>query len=313
MTDEKPYLSIVSPVYQAEGIVDELVKRITEEVTKITEEFEIVLVEDGSIDQSWENIERNCNLDQRVKGIKLTRNFGQVYAITAGLKKSSGKYVVVMDCDLQGNPNNIHKLLKAAEKGNEVILTKYNNVKHNAIKRLSSYFYYKLYNLLLSNSNLKSNTKYGTLSLITKNVVNEFSNFNDYHRHYISIIRWLGFPTSEIIIEHEERFQGESSYDYWKLFKLAINGIISQTDKLLKYSIYVGFFLATLGLFSIVGIIVLYFYYGFQSGWASLVVLNIFSTGVILISIGIAGLYISKIFEQTKYRPLFVIEKMRNF
>jgi len=231
MTDEKPYLSIVSPVYQAEGIVDELVKRITEEVTKITEEFEIVLVEDGSIDQSWENIERNCNLDQRVKGIKLTRNFGQVYAITAGLKKSSGKYVVVMDCDLQENPNNIHKLLKAAEKGNEVILTKYNNVKHNAIKRFSSYFYYKLYNLLVNDLNLKSNTRYGTLSLITKNVVNEFSNFNDYHRHYISIIKWLGFPTSEIIIEHEERFQGESSYDYWKLFKLAINGIISQTDK----------------------------------------------------------------------------------
>ena len=300
MTDEKPYLSIVSPVYQAEGIVDELVKRITEEVTKITEEFEIVLVEDGSIDQSWENIERNCNLDQRVKGIKLTRNFGQVYAITAGLKKSSGKYVVVMDCDLQENPNNIHKLLKAAEKGNEVILTKYNNVKHNAIKRFSSYFYYKLYNLLVNDLNLKSNTRYGTLSLITKNVVNEFSNFNDYHRHYISIIKWLGFPTSEIIIEHEERFQGESSYDYWKLFKLAINGIISQTDKLLKYSIYVGFFLAISGFLSIVGIIILYFYYGFQSGWTSIVVLNIFSTGVILISIGIAGLYISKIFEQTK-------------
>src|SRR4051812_11330545 len=100
-------LSIVSPVYKAEKIVDELVKQVTEEVSKITSDFEIILVEDGSVDQSWQAIERNCIKDKRVKGVKLSRNFGQHYAITAGLSNTKGEWVVVMDCDLQDNPSEI--------------------------------------------------------------------------------------------------------------------------------------------------------------------------------------------------------------
>ena len=114
---DPPYLSIVRPVYQAEEIVDELVKRIVTVVAKITDEFEIILVEDGSQDQSWERIKTNCEVDARIKGIKLSRNFGQHYAISAGLEQSAGDYVVVMDCDLQDNPEYIPSLIEKSLAG----------------------------------------------------------------------------------------------------------------------------------------------------------------------------------------------------
>ena len=145
MTDKKPYISIVSPVYQSEGIVDELVKRITEEVTRITEDFEIVLVEDGSSDQSWKKIEKNCKTDIRVKGIKLSRNFGQHYAISAGLKESQGDHIVVMDCDLQDNPKYIAEMYEKSKEGYDIVYTFKKFRKHGVIKELFARYFYNFY------------------------------------------------------------------------------------------------------------------------------------------------------------------------
>ena len=312
MAESNPYLSVVSPVFLAEGIVDELVKRITEEVSKITQDYEILLVEDGSSDKSWKKIEDNCKTDKRIKGIKLSRNFGQHYAITAGLKESRGDYVVVMDCDLQDNPKYIHKLLGKAKDGNDIVLTIHKNREHGKIKNIFSKIFHRVFNWLVGNKNLRGGAQYGALSLLTRKVVQAFSEFNDYHRHYLSVIRWLGFSKTEITVDHEERFIGKSSYSFKKLIILALDGIVSQTDKLLRYSIYIGFSFAIIGLFAIIYIVLVYFYRGFQSGWASMVVLIIFSTGLILMSLGIVGIYIEKIFEQTKDRPLYLIDETIN-
>ena len=312
MAESNPYLSVVSPVFLAEGIVDELVKRITEEVSKITQDYEVILVDDGSSDKSWKKIEDNCKADKRIKGIKLSRNFGQHYAITAGLKESGGDYVVVMDCDLQDNPKYIHKLLEKAKDGNDIVLTIHKNREHGIIKNVFSKIFHRVFNWLAGNKNLRGGAQYGALSLITRKVVKAFSEFNDYHRHYLSTIRWLGFSTTEIIVAHEERYMGVSSYSFKKLIILALDGIVSQTDKLLRYSIYIGFSFAMIGLFAIIYIVLLYFYKGFQSGWASIIVLIIFSTGLILMNLGIVGIYIEKIFEQTKDRPLYLIDETIN-
>lgn len=312
MIENKAYLSVVSPVYRAEGIIDELVKRITEEVSKITQDYEIILVEDGSPDQSWNKIKENCENDNRVKGIKLSRNFGQHYAITAGLKESGGEYVVVMDCDLQENPKYIHKLMDKAKEGNDIVLTIHKKREHGIIQTYFSKIYHRVFNLLVGNKNLKSGEEYGALSILKRKVVQAFSEFNDYHRHYLAVIRWLGFSRTEIEVLHQERFSGKSSYSFRKLIILALDGIISQTDKLLRYSIYTGFTFALIGFNAIIYIIFLYFYNGFQSGWASTVVLIIFSTGLILISLGIVGIYIGKIFEQAKNRPLYFIDEKIN-
>ena len=154
--------------------------------------------------------------------------------------------------------------------------------------------------------------QFSALSLLTRKAVKAFESYNDYHRQYLTIIRFLGFSTTYLPVEHEERFNGKSSYSFKKLIILAIDGIVSQTEKLLRYSIYTGFLFAMIGFSAIIYIVLLYFYQGFQSGWASTVVLIIFSTGLILMSLGIVGIYIGKIFEQTKERPLYLIEETIN-
>ena len=312
MIDKKPYISIVSPVYHAEGIVDELIKRIIDEVTRITENFEIILVDDGSSDQSWNKIETNCLLDKRVKGIKLTRNFGQHYAITAGLKESRGDYVVVMDCDLQDNPKYIIELLNKSKEGYDIVLSIHSIRRHGKLKKFVSAIYHYLFNFLVSSNHLKGGMQYSALSLLTQKVVKAFESYNDYHRQYLTIIRFLGFSTACIPVEHGERFEGKSSYSYKKLIQLAIDGIVSNSEKLLKATIYTGFSFALIAFISIIYIVVISIKSGFQPGWASTTVLIIYCTGLILISLGVIGIYIGKIFEQTKGRPLYLIDKKLN-
>jgi dolichol-phosphate mannosyltransferase len=217
-----------------------------------------------------------------------------------------------MDCDLQDNPKYIHKLLEKAKDGNDIVLTIHKNREHGIIKNIFSKIFHRVFNWLAGNKSLRGGAQYGALSLLTKKVVQAFSEFNDYHRHYLSVIRWLGFSKIEITVDHEQRFIGKSSYSFKKLIILALDGIVSQTDKLLRYSIYIGFSFAMIGLFAIIYIVLLYFYRGFQSGWASIIVLIIFSTGLILMSLGIVGIYIEKIFEQTKDRPLYLIDETIN-
>jgi len=312
MTDQNPYISIVSPVYQAEEIVDELVKRIKEEISRITDNYEIVLAEDGSTDQSWQKIKENCESDKRIKGIKLSRNFGQHYAITAGLKESRGDYVVVMDCDLQDNPKYILDLVNKSKKGFDIVYTVKKVRKHGVIKDVFSVIYHKLFNWLTGDINIRGSGQIGSFSLLNRKVVDAFCRFNDYHRHYLMILRWLGFTQTYITIEHDKRFKGNTSYTFNKLIALAIDGVVSQTEKLLKLSIYAGFSLALVSFISIIFIVIRAIATGFQPGWASTYVLIIFSTGLILISLGILGIYIGKIFEQTKGRPMYLIDKKIN-
>ena len=296
----------------AEEIVDELVKRIKEEVSRITDNYEIVLVEDGSPDQSWQKIEENCKANKRIKGIKLSRNFGQHYAISAGLKESSGDYVVVLDCDLQDNPKYIPDLLSKSKEGYDIVYTIHKVRKHGKLKTFFSSFFHHIFNWLVGNKNLHSSGKIGAYSLLSRKVVDAFCSFNDYHRHYLSILRWLGFSKVHITIEHEKRYEGKTSYTFKKLIKLAIEGIVSQTEKLLIFSIYLGFLFALVGFISIIYIMIKAMTAGFQAGWASTTVLIIFTTGLILISLGIVGIYIGKTFEQTKERPLYLIDKKIN-
>ena len=306
------HLSIVSPVYLAEGIIDELIKRIRKQILKITENYEIILVEDGSSDNSWQKIEENCKKYKRIKGVRLSRNFGQHYAITAGLHKSKGDYVVIIDCDLQDNPKYIPELVNKSKDGFDIVFTKKRYRKHSIFKNYLGQIFHKVFNLLASDSLILSNGKVGGFSLLTRKVVDAFCKYNEYHRAYLPILRSLGFSSAVISIDHEERFLGKTSYSFSKGLGLALDGIVSHSNKLLRISIYVGFSFVFCGMASIVFIIVKSITSGFQPGWASTMVLFIFCTGLILISIGIVGIYIGKIFIQTKSRPLYLIDKQLN-
>jgi dolichol-phosphate mannosyltransferase len=312
MVENKTYLSVVSPVYLAEGIVDELVKRITEEVSKITKDYEIILVDDGSEDKSWQKIEENCNKDKCVKGIKLSRNFGQHYAITAGLKESNGDYVVVMDCDLQDNPRYIAALLNKAKDGYEIIYTVKKVRKHGIVKNFFSSCFHKVNNWLVNDTRISSYDKVGAFTLISRKVVEAFCDYNEYHRAYLPVLRWLGFSNTFISVEHEKRYLGKTSYSFSKSITLALDGIVSHSNKLLRVSIYIGFVFAMLGFLSIIYIIIKSIEAGYQPGWASIAVLIVFCTGLILISLGVIGVYIGKIFLQAKDRPLYLIDRKLN-
>lgn len=304
-------ISVVSPVYRAEKIVDHLVERLSKSLSEITSEFEIILVEDGGPDNSWEKIEENCRKNPKVKGVKLSRNFGQHYAITAGLNEAKGNYVVVIDCDLQDDPAYIKDMYAKAKEGYEIIYTVKQKREHSFFKNLTAALFVRIFNYLSETQAASKNV--GAFSLMSRKVVDAFCSIKDTHRHYLMVLRMLGFSSTEISIIHQNRFEGKSSYNFSKLVKHAIDGITSQSDKLLRISISIGFLFCVLALMVIVYIVIGYFLRGALPGYTSLISVLLLATGLILMSIGVASIYIGKIFEQSKNRPLYFIDKKINF
>jgi polyisoprenyl-phosphate glycosyltransferase len=308
---ELPEISVVSPVYQAEGCLPGLVKEIHDELTRLTARFEILLVEDGSRDGSWSAIERLCRIYPNLRALKLSRNFGQHYAITAGLEAARGECVIVLDCDGQDDPHYFRELIQKRKEGFDVVFTTKAKRAHPFWKNWLARIFRRVFNWL-SSSDPSARGEVGSYSLITRPVVDAFLRVNDYHRHYLMVLRWLGFSRAYVAVEHRPRREGVSSYSLQKMFHHAVNGIVSQSDKLLHLSIAVGFGLFALSLALTVYLVATYLLHGYQPGWTSLVVLILGSTGTILVSLGVLGLYIGKIFDQTKGRPLFVVERTLN-
>lgn len=303
-------LSIVSPVYGAEKIIDELVSRIIEEVVKITDDFEIILVEDGSSDQSWQAIERNCYKENKVKGIKLSRNFGQHYAITAGLAESSGDYVVVMDCDLQDNPNEIPNLYAKAKEGYDIVLARRVERQDKFLKRLSSSIFHVVFSYL---SDIKTDKSIANFGIYNQKVIREYNRMKETARSFPSLVAYLGFSKTTIDVRHTERYEGNTSYSFSKLLNLALDIALSNSNKPLRLTVKLGFLMAitsfTLALYNIVahliGIVTV-------QGFTSTIFSIWFVGGLILCVLGVLGLYIGKIFDQVKERPLFVVSKRLN-
>lgn len=299
-------LSIVSPVYKAEKILPELVKRITETCNSAGYSFEIILVEDHGNDRSWDVMVELAAAHPQVKGFKLSKNFGQHYAITAGINKACGDLVVIIDCDLQENPAYIPEMVQKAREGYNVVCTIKKNKNYSWYRRLTSDLFYKVLNGL---SDVKLENNLGTMTLIDSKVRAEYLKISDYHRHSNLIFSWLGFNRGYVYVDHDERFEGKSSYSFSKLLKHAINGVISQSDKLLRWSITAGLVMFISSLLGVAYIIIRSFFHTFALGWPSIVVLILFTTGIILFMLGITGIYIGKIFEQVKGRPLYIISE----
>lgn len=303
-------ISVISPVYEAEEIVDQLVFKIHNELIKITNDYEIILIDDGSKDNSWEKIKQNCINNINVKGLKLSRNFGQHKAIAAGSKNATGDFIILMDCDLQDDPVYIKNLLYELKNGFDIVFTNRLKRKDSLFKRISSMIFNSLSKIL---SEIPVDINEGTLVGFNKKVQNSFNNFNDPDRLSIHVLKWLGFNSTTIKVEHKHRFQGSSSYNLSKLIKLALLGLTSQSYKLLRLSIYFGFILALIAIVISIFIIIRYFYQDFNPGWPSIIVAILFSTGMILISLGIVGIYIGKILEQSKRNPFFIVQNEINF
>jgi dolichol-phosphate mannosyltransferase len=301
------HLSVVVPVFNESSLIDELVKRVIKSVKTITEDFELIIVDDGSKDNTWNLIENEAKMEKRIKGIKFSRNFGHHYAITAGLHNSKGEWVVVMDGDLQDRPEVIPDLYKKAQEGFDVVFVSRQNRPEKLYYRIAQKIFYRI---LKSLSGVDFDSRQANFSIINKKVVEAFEKFPENARFYGSTIKWLGFKRSFILADHGERHSGKPSYTIRKRVKLASDIILSFSERPLRFAIGLGIVMSTLSLFAGLWIIYGSFKWGFAViGWTSLISTIFFSTGVVLIVLGIVGIYIGEIFKQVKNRPLYIIEK----
>lgn len=307
MNRKKIDISVVIPVYKNESFIHELVHRLKKTLSSITGNFEIMLVNDCSPDRSWELINENAQSDPRVLGIRFSRNFGQHVAITAGLDYCSGDWVVVMDGDLQDKPEEIIKLYNKTREGYDVVFARRHRRKDSFFKKMVSKLFYKVLDLLTDD---RSDTAVANFGIYSRKVIDYFKQMRERSRLFPLFIRWLGFKTTYVDVEHSERNSGKSAYNFSKKINLALDTIISMSNKPLKLSIKIGFALSLFSLLYALFLIIKYLAWGIPvEGWTSLMVSIYFLSGLLLSMAGILGLYIGKVFDEVKNRPLYVIDE----
>ena len=306
MLPETVEISVVVPVYNCSDCLDALHERLTKALEPLVDTWEIVLVDDRSKDESWDKVLELAASDDHVHAIRLSRNFGQHAAITAGLTESSGRWTVVMDCDLQDPPEAIPELYAKALEGHDIVFARRKARRQSLPRRAANRIYFAL-RRSLAGVNLE--TEHSNLSIISAKARAAFLSVPDAHRNFLLILYWLGFERMSIEFEHAERYAGESSYTFGSLLRVAVDGLFFQTTALLRWIVYLGFGMAVSSL-----LLAAYFVYQYYStatypGWTSLAVLLLLIGGFIIIAVGLTGLYLGKVFEQVKGRPLFIVDE----
>lgn len=304
-------ISVVSPVYGCRECLGELCARLTETLTPITIDFEIILVNDACPQGSWETIRALADKDPRIKGIDLSRNFGQHYAITAGLDHAAGDWVVVMDCDLQDKPEEIATLYAKAREGYDIVFGQRVERQDSFFKKLGSRLFYRVLEYFTDTEHDKTIANFGIFS---RQVIQTVNRYREQNRSFPLFVKIAGFRRTQIPVQHDDRLYGKSSYNLVKLINLAIDSIVAHSNKPLRLFIQFGFFIALGSMFYAVWLFLSYFLYGdIAEGWTSLMVSMFFMFGLLFGILGILGLYIGKIFDEVKGRPLYIIRESVNF
>ena len=303
-------ISVVIPVYGCRAAIPELHRRLCESLEKISKAFEIILVDDYCPQNSWEEIQKVCEKDKRVIGIHMARNFGQIRAITAGLDKSRGDWVVVMDCDLQDRPETIPELYQKAQEGYDVVFARREGRKDSAITKFLSKCFYKVYDYFTDGT---FDSSICNFSISKRKVIDYYCRMREQNRAYTMFIRWLGFKQTAIDMPADERFEGKSSYNLKRKLKMAFEIITSQSNKPLLFSVKLGFVCAILALIYIIYLVFREIILGdVLVGWTSIVASIYLMGGIILCAIGVVGIYVGNIFNEAKNRPLYVIDECLN-
>jgi len=301
--------SVVVPVYGCEPCLRELHARLRAALSALGGSFEMVFVDDCGKDRSWDVLEELAAADAAVRAIRLSRNFGQHAAITAGLAESTGEWVVVMDCDLQEPPEEIPRLWEAARQGFDVVLGRRRQRQHAWPRRLAARLYFRFLSLAVGR---RLEGEYGSFSMISRKVVREFLRFKDRDRQYLFIVHWLGFRATTIEYDHAARRAGRSAYSLRALMGIAFAGLFAHSTLFLRWIVTLGLFVSAGGL-----ALAAYFLYRYLAhdtvppGFTSLAVLIVVLGGMGIFTTGVTGLYVGRTFEQVKERPLYVVDERR--
>lgn len=303
-------ISVVIPVYGCRAALPELHRRLCESMEQIVDTFEIILVDDCCPQNSWEEIKKLCEKDKRVVGMHMSRNFGQIKAITAGLDKSRGDWIVVMDCDLQDRPESIIELYNKAQEGYDVVFAKREGRVDSAITKFLSRSFYKVYDYFTDGT---FDSSICNFSISKRKVIDAYCRMREQNRAYTMFIRWLGFNQTAINLKADARYEGESSYNMKKKLKMAFEIITSQSNKPLMISVKAGFAIAVIALIYIIYVIVRALVVGDTlAGWPSLIGSVYLMGGILLCALGVVGIYVGNIFNEAKNRPIYVISECIN-
>ena len=300
-----PEISVVVPVYYAAACVDELVRRLHLALASISAHYEVLLVDDGSADDSWARIQEAAQADKRMVGVRLSRNFGQHYAISAGIDLARGNWVVVMDCDLQDPPEVIPALYAKAQEGHRVVFARQQVSQASFGDRITSRAFYLSLGLI---SKIKVEQGLTNFSIASRQVSDVVRSMRDRLRFYGGMLFWAGFPYAVIDYARAERFSGTSNYNFWRRLRLAVKNVFAYSTVPLEYCTYVGLgvmvLAAAYGVYAVAG----YFLHSsIPSGWTSLALLVVFFGGFLAFQLGLIGLYVGQIMEESRRRPLYVI------
>lgn len=287
-------------------MIDELVRRIVASVAPITPAFEIILVDDRGPDNGWSRIVAAAAADARVRGVQLSRNFGQHRAITAGLEAARGEWIVVMDCDLQDQPEEIPGLLaQAQQEGQDLVLARRLNRQDAWFKRFVSRAFYWTLSYL---TETRQDPAIANFGIYHRRVIAAVLAMRESIRYFPTMVRWVGFTMGTRDVAHAERAEGNSSYNLRRLLHLALDIILSYSDKPLRLTIKLGLII-TAGAFAFALFTLVRFATGqiVVPGYTSLITSIWLFSGLIIATLGMVGLYVGRTFEQVKNRPIYLI------
>ncbi|MFA6309460.1 MAG: glycosyltransferase family 2 protein [Clostridia bacterium] len=308
---EKAVVSVVVPVYNEEGVVEESYKRLKKVMDSTDESYEIIFVNDGSRDRTVEILRNICDKDSTIKLLDFSRNFGHQIAITAGMDYTEGDAIVVIDADLQDPPEVIPQMLAKWKEGYDVVYGK-------RIKRKGDTFFKKItakmfYRFLRTMTEVDIPVDTGDFRLIDRKVCNALKQVNERNRYIRGIISWLGFKQIGVEFVREKRFAGETKYPLKKMIKFASDAITSFSYKPLKIATYIGGFISFLSFAYLIFVLCQrLFTVSTQPGWASTIAVNLFFNGIVLVILGVIGEYVGRIYDEVKGRPLYVIREAKN-
>jgi polyisoprenyl-phosphate glycosyltransferase len=309
----KKLISIIIPVYFEELVIKECYKRVKTVLLSLKKyDYELIFVNDGSTDNTLSIGKSIAIQNDKVKIISFSRNFGHQIAITAGMNRAKGDAIIILDADLQDPPEIIPEMIINYEAGYDVVYAIRKNRKEHFIKKIAYKIFYRLMNRL---SDIKTPLDSGDFCLMSRKVVDLINSMPEKNRYIRGIRAWVGFKQIGIEYSREKRKIGKTKYTIFKLFKLAFDGIVSFSTKPLQFALNLGLLSIFVGALLIIyiGIQKLFYPEITVSGWASTLSVIVFFSGVQLFTLGVIGEYIGRIFDESKNRPLYIIDEEFNF
>jgi dolichol-phosphate mannosyltransferase len=305
---DKPLISVVVPLYNEEEVIDESYKRLKAVLDNCQDSYELILVNDGSRDATLEKARAFAENDKTLRILSFSRNFGHQPAITAGLDYALGDAVIIIDADLQDPPEVIPDMIAKWKEGYKVVYGKRIKRKGETVfKKITAKLFYRFINSM-SDVNLPFDA--GDFRLLDRKVVDTLKSMPEHNRYMRGLVSWAGYRQTAVEYVREERFAGVTKYPFKKMLALGINGVTSFSLKPLKLSVYLG---SVISFLSFVYVIYVFIHRivnpEIAAGWASLAAITLFLNGIVLIMLGIVGQYIGRIYDETKARPLYIVDE----